>query len=211
MDPSSTLDPAGTLVVRTPFGDLVLVEEDGFLTEIRLPAPSPAHRSLADGPSIHDESPPRRKSPLGPPPARGGHAGVAPAGLLGEAERQLQAYFAGERRAFDLPVMMRGTAFQRRVWEELTEIPYGETWSYGELARRVGAPDAARAVGQALHHNPVPIVVPCHRVVGARGELTGFGGGIDMKRRLLRLEGWRSPRESQLALESWTAQGLEAR
>jgi methylated-DNA-[protein]-cysteine S-methyltransferase len=102
---------------------------------------------------------------------------------------QLAEYFAGRRRSFDLELDMRGTAFQRRVWRELQCIRYGETISYGELARRIGKMSAARAVGMANGRNPVSIIVPCHRVIGANGTLTGYGGGIERKRRLLELEG----------------------
>ena len=107
---------------------------------------------------------------------------------LEDARRQLEAYFAGELRDFDLPIAPAGSQFQLRVWEELRAIPYGETISYGELARRVGDPGAARAVGLANGKNPLPVIVPCHRVIGADGSLTGFGGGLDRKRRLLELE-----------------------
>ncbi|WP_344287640.1 methylated-DNA--[protein]-cysteine S-methyltransferase [Streptomyces synnematoformans] len=101
---------------------------------------------------------------------------------------QLRAYFAGERTDFDLPLRLAGTPFQQRVWEQLRQIPYGETLSYGELAERVGNPAASRAVGMANGRNPVGIIVPCHRVVGANGSLTGYGGGIDRKKQLLALE-----------------------
>ncbi len=101
---------------------------------------------------------------------------------------QLQAYFAGELTDFDLPLQMHGTEFQRRVWAALCEIPYGETISYGELARWVGNPKASRAVGLANGRNPVAIVVPCHRVIGADGSLTGYGGGLDRKVWLLEHE-----------------------
>jgi len=99
--------------------------------------------------------------------------------------RQLQEYFSGERALFDLELLPIGTDFQRRVWTELSRIPYGETISYGELARRIGNHKAMRAVGLANGRNPIPIVVPCHRVIGADGSLTGFGGGIERKRWLL--------------------------
>jgi methylated-DNA-[protein]-cysteine S-methyltransferase len=99
--------------------------------------------------------------------------------------RQLHEYFAGERREFDLPLDVSGTAFQRRAWLALASIPYGTTFSYGEQARRLGAPGAARAVGSANARNPIPIVLPCHRLVGADGSLTGYGGGLDAKRALL--------------------------
>jgi len=109
--------------------------------------------------------------------------------LLREAARQLRAYFAGELREFDLPLRPRGTGFQRRVWEALQQIPYGETRSYGQQAESLGVPGAARAVGAANGKNPISIIVPCHRVIGADGTLTGFGGGLKNKERLLRLEG----------------------
>jgi methylated-DNA-[protein]-cysteine S-methyltransferase len=109
--------------------------------------------------------------------------------LLLETERQLAEYFAGERAAFTLELAFAtGSAFQRRVWGALLAIPYGQTRSYGQLARQIGAPKAARAVGAAIGSNPLAIVVPCHRVLGACGELTGFAGGLDAKARLLALE-----------------------
>lgn len=98
---------------------------------------------------------------------------------------ELEEYFAGTRREFSLQLALAGTEFQREVWSELQRIPFGETIHYGELARRVGRPKAIRAVGQANGRNPIPIVVPCHRVIGANGTLTGFGGGIETKRQLL--------------------------
>lgn len=105
--------------------------------------------------------------------------------LLQEAVRQLEAYFRGELKVFDLPVRLAGTAFRLRCWEALRTIPYGYTISYGEQARRIGNPKAVRAVGGANHHNPISIVVPCHRVIGADGTLTGYGGGVDVKAWLL--------------------------
>jgi methylated-DNA-[protein]-cysteine S-methyltransferase len=105
-----------------------------------------------------------------------------------EARAQLAEYFAGQRRAFDLPLAMAGSPFQRRVWRALQDIPYGETISYGELARRIGVPSASRAVGVANGRNPVSVIVPCHRVIGADGSLTGYGGGLARKRLLLELE-----------------------
>jgi methylated-DNA-[protein]-cysteine S-methyltransferase len=109
-------------------------------------------------------------------------------GAFPEAVEQLEAYFAGDRTEFDLDLHLVGTAFQRRVWEALLTIPYGETRSYGEIARQIGSPGASRAVGLANGHNPIGIVVPCHRVIGANGSLTGYGGGLDRKRALLSLE-----------------------
>ena len=113
----------------------------------------------------------------------------ATAAPLPAATRQLGEYFSAERREFDLPLCLHGTEFQRRVWNVLTRIPYGETWSYVQLARRVGNPNASRAVGLANGRNPVSILVPCHRVVGKRGALGGYAGGLEAKRRLLALEG----------------------
>lgn len=107
---------------------------------------------------------------------------------LENARRQLREYFDGRRREFDLPIKLSGTEFQVSVLEALRKIPYGETVSYGEIARRIGRPKAVRAVGAANGRNPLPIVVPCHRVIGSTGDLTGFGGGLDTKEALLRLE-----------------------
>ena len=105
-----------------------------------------------------------------------------------EVKFQLDAYFAGELQEFDLPLLPTGTRFQERVWQALTEIPYGETWSYGQLARHIGKPKASRAVGAANGINPIPVIIPCHRVIGSSGKLTGFGGGLETKRYLLKLE-----------------------
>ena len=105
-----------------------------------------------------------------------------------EAVEQLHAYFAGERTDFDLELNLIGSEFQRRVWQALLTIPYGETRSYGQIAQQIGATGAARAVGLANGHNPIAIIVPCHRVIGASGSLTGYGGGLDRKRSLLEME-----------------------
>ncbi len=112
-------------------------------------------------------------------------------GTSAAAEKQLTQFLSGRRREFDVPLDLRGTEFQKKVWAALCDIPFGKTTSYGELARRVGKPAASRAVGGANGRNPIPIVVPCHRVIGSDGSLTGFGGGLDLKRALLRLEGHR--------------------
>jgi methylated-DNA-[protein]-cysteine S-methyltransferase len=109
--------------------------------------------------------------------------------VLVEAERQLGEYFAGKRQAFDLPLDFHGTDFQKRVWQQLLAIPFGETRSYGEIARALGQPTASRAVGAANGKNPISIVAPCHRVIGTNGTLTGFAGGLEAKQRLLALEG----------------------
>jgi methylated-DNA-[protein]-cysteine S-methyltransferase len=124
----------------------------------------------------------------------GKHGGIVQPGwrraddAFDEVRRQLDAYFAGQLREFDLPLRMAGTSFQRRVWQELVRIPFGTTISYGELATRIGKPAAARAVGRANGSNPISIIVPCHRVIGADGTLTGYGGGLDNKRWLIDLE-----------------------
>lgn len=108
--------------------------------------------------------------------------------LLQEAEEQLTEYFAGFRRGFDLPLIFKGTPFQRTVWQQLMQIPYGETRTYGQIAAAIGKPKASRAVGRACHCNPIGILIPCHRVVGAGGSLTGYAGGLDIKEYLLELE-----------------------
>lgn len=105
-----------------------------------------------------------------------------------EVLRQLRAYFDGKLKDFDLPLVLNGTEFQLRVWRRLQKIPYGETVSYGQIAREFGNPEASRAVGLANGSNPIPIIVPCHRVIGSNGDLTGFGGGLPIKKKLLALE-----------------------
>lgn len=150
----------------SPIGPLTLVARDGALTglymQVRGHEPSPA--------------------------ALGEPAGTDADPVLAEASCQLKAYFAGQLTDFDLPLALDGTEFQQTVWAGLRQIPYGETISYGELATRIGQPSASRAVGLANGRNPVSIVVPCHRVIGASGSLTGYGGGLDRKRFLLSLE-----------------------
>lgn len=113
---------------------------------------------------------------------------------------QLKAYFNGEKQSFDIPLAPQGTEFQRKVWQELCKIPYGETISYGELARRIGNPKASRAVGAANGQNPVAIIIPCHRVIGSNGRLTGYAGGLDRKAFLLKHE--RNHDSRPLVLES---------
>jgi methylated-DNA-[protein]-cysteine S-methyltransferase len=129
-----------------------------------------------------------RFEPFGP---AGGEAEAVP-DVLREAERQLRAYFAGTLREFRIPLDLQGTDFQKRVWRQLQSIPYGETWSYAQVAAAIGRPAAVRAVRAANGSNPVAIVVPCHRVIGAGGSLTGYGGGLALKKRLLELEGART-------------------
>jgi len=150
--------------VASPLGELVVASDGDALTSVRFEQ----HAHLA---------------PLTPDSRRDEHA--AP---LAEAKRQLAAYFAGELRAFALPLAPRGSEFQRKVWAALAEIPFGTTSSYGALARRLGAPSYARAVGHANGRNPLSILVPCHRVVGAGGALTGYAGGVARKRWLLEHE-----------------------
>lgn len=153
----------------TPLGDaLAVADADGALTRLTLRA---AHTDPA--------------SALRLPPGETPHWDAAPFDAL---VAQLGEYFAGTRRAFDLPLAPRGTSFQRAVWDELTRIPHGDIVTYGQLAARLGSPGASRAVGLANGANPLWIVVPCHRVVGASGTLTGYAGGLDIKRALLTLE-----------------------
>ncbi|OHV39284.1 methylated-DNA--[protein]-cysteine S-methyltransferase [Pseudofrankia sp. EUN1h] len=154
-------------VVDSPVGDLTLVAVDGVLAGLYME--QQRHRP---GPETFGDRDPA---------------------AFGDVVAQLRAYFDGELTAFDLPLAPRGTEFQRAVWAGLREIPYGRTISYGELADRVGRPGAARAVGLANGRNPIGIIVPCHRVVGSTGDLTGYGGGLDRKRHLLAFEASRVP------------------
>lgn len=149
--------------VETPVGSLLIAGDAGAIYEINFP---------------------RNGKPR---PPRDGWTESA-RGTVSAAMRQLREYFAGKRTEFDLPLAPQGTEFQRAVWQRLQEIPYGETISYGELAKRVGNPKASRAVGAANGQNPIPIVIPCHRVIGSNGKLTGFGGGLPTKEILLTLE-----------------------
>jgi methylated-DNA-[protein]-cysteine S-methyltransferase len=126
--------------------------------------------------------------PAGGRPAPADKAWTNESSALSEPVRQLRAYFGGEIEEFDLSLAPEGTPFQQKVWHELCRIPYGETISYGELARRIGNPNASRAVGLANGSNPIPIIIPCHRVIGSNGKLTGYGGGLPIKEKLLALE-----------------------
>jgi methylated-DNA-[protein]-cysteine S-methyltransferase len=154
-----------TITVHTPIGPLVIDADD---TGVRFV-------------SLDGSAPPVLRATT-----RAAHAHVE------EASRQLDEYFAGGRIDFDVALSMHGTPFQKRVWAALSDIPFGATLSYGELAERIGAPGAARAVGLANGRNPVPIIVPCHRVIGANGTLTGYGGGLDRKHWLLEHEAGRA-------------------
>jgi methylated-DNA-[protein]-cysteine S-methyltransferase len=146
--------------MESPIGQLALAADDAGLRSITFA------REEQEGVSSRDET----------------------AGPLREPIRQLWAYFAGELEKFDLMLSPVGTPFQLEVWRRLDEIPYGQTISYGELARRIGNPKASRAVGLANGSNPIPIVIPCHRVIGTNGKLTGYGGGLPIKEKLLALE-----------------------
>jgi len=148
--------------LETPIGELLIAGEDGALSMIGFPKGSMRREPEPDW--IFNEN------------------------NLAHACDQLSEYFAGERKEFDLPLKLNGTEFQVSVLEALQDIPYGQTTSYGEIAKRIGRPKAVRAVGAANGRNPIPIVVPCHRVIGSTGDLTGFGGGLDTKEALLRLE-----------------------
>ena len=134
---------------------------------------------------------------------RGAPSTASPRGVLAEAAAQLAAYFSGRLRRFDLPLAPAGTPFQLQVWDVLRAIPYGVTWTYGQTAARLGRPKSSRAVGAANGANPIPIVLPCHRVIGADGGLTGYGGGVERKRALLDLEGVRraGPRGAIIPLQ----------
>ena len=145
----------------TPIGTLRLVSDGRHLVRVEFPG---RHRVQAD--DVHDEDP-----------------------VLQSSATQLREYFAGKRNHFELPLNGAGTDFQQAVWSALARIPFGELRSYGDIAREIGRPKAVRAVGAANGRNPLPIVVPCHRVIGSNGSLTGFAGGLDVKTKLLKLEG----------------------
>lgn len=151
--------------------------------------------------------------PCGWPIRTQGHAQSAHAGVLPLAMQQLEEYFAGKRRDFDVPLRLHGTEFQQRVWKTLLEIAHGDTWSYGQMARRIEKPTASRAVGLANGSNPISIIVPCHRVIGANGSLTGYGGGLERKQWLLAHEGWSAPHATRrgkvLALEVTSDSAVE--
>jgi methylated-DNA-[protein]-cysteine S-methyltransferase len=161
---TATQVTASQVTLPSPIGPLTLVAVDGQLTGLYMEAQR--HR---------------------PASAMFGASGDVTDEPFASAARQLEAYFAGQLKAFDLPLAPVGTPFQLRVWSTLLTIPYGRTWSYAELARQVGS--ASRAVGLANGRNPIALVIPCHRVIGADGSLTGYGGGLDRKRYLLDLEG----------------------
>ena len=161
--------PITTLHLPTPLGTFTLKADDLGLCSLLFPEESAHEMAMSPTGSVDD-------------------AGEAPAPVLQEAAQQLLAYLDGRLFHFDLPLSYGGTAFQRQVWQELLAIPYGKTMSYGALAARLGNRNKARAVGGAAHVNPIGIIIPCHRLIGASGSLTGFGGGLAMKKILLELE-----------------------
>jgi methylated-DNA-[protein]-cysteine S-methyltransferase len=163
---SSANGTSSCLVTDSPIGPLTLLAAGGQLCGLYMNGRVPASAG----------------------PVRSGAPDGGDAAVLARAADQLGEYFEGARESFDLPLALRGTAFQRSVWEALLGVGYGQTLSYAQLADRIGRPTAVRAVGHANGRNPVSIIVPCHRVVGSDGSLTGYGGGIDNKRRLLDLE-----------------------
>ena len=167
---------AASRVIDSPVGPLLLVARDGALAQLWM---TPFAVPGGDEPAQR-----------------------ADAAVLDDAEQQLGKYFDRRLRAFDVPLLLDGTDFQRCVWDELVKIPFGERISYGELARRVGRPGSARAVGLANGRNPVSIIVPCHRVVGSDGTLTGYGGGLDRKAWLLDHEARQGPGQLALGLEA---------
>ena len=148
-----------TAVIRTQIGNIEIEEKEGNIVRIEF---------------TEEMNPTDEKNVTSP--------------VLREAIKQLQEYFAGQRKEFDLPIKMQGTEFQKKVWQALQEIPYGEVSSYGKLAEKIGNSKAGRAVGMANHRNPIAIVVPCHRVIGSNGKVVGYAGGLDKKEWLLAME-----------------------
>ena len=180
MGPAELVGAQATAVLQTPLGPVEACATDEGICRLAF-ADSEASGGVAGRGSVGgDGGGVRERSVAGPRSAARRH--------LSALRTQLREYFAGRRRAFDLPLVFAGTGFQERVWRELLRIPFGETISYEELARRAGSPGASRAAGQANGRNPIAIVVPCHRVVRATGEPGGYAGGPDRKLRLLDLE-----------------------
>jgi methylated-DNA-[protein]-cysteine S-methyltransferase len=148
-----------------------------------LPSPIGLLLLAADDAGLREITFPKNAAPASPHPDW-----IEDASAFAVPIRQLRAYFAGDLETFDLPLAPQGTPFQQKVWNELCKIPYGKTISYGQLATRIGNAKASRAVGLANGSNPIPIIIPCHRVIGANGKLTGYGGGLPIKEKLLALE-----------------------
>ncbi len=147
---------------QSPIGRLLLIGEQGLLEELHFP--NSAEHAVIEDNWHHDEE------------------------CFANVLQQLREYFAGERQVFKVKMCLKGTDFQRRVWQELQQVPFGKTASYGEIAERINNPKACRAVGGANRKNPIPIIIPCHRIIGNDGSLTGFGGGLPLKKKLLRIE-----------------------
>ena len=147
---------------ETEFGTMGAAADETGLTDVYLPGEMPEGAALCDA--------------------------AAASGLLRDAARQIDEYLRGKRREFDLPLAPKGTDFMQTVWDELRKIPYGETRTYAQVAAAIGRPKACRAVGLANNRNPLPIIIPCHRVIGSSGSLTGYRGGLEMKKKLLALE-----------------------
>ena len=147
---------------ETSIGKIGIAEKDGYITHLYLPTDNvPQDMELCETP------------------------------LIRQAFEQLELYLSGQLKEFTLPLMPEGTTFMKSVWQKLLDVPYGQTASYKDIAIAVGNPRGARAVGQANNRNPIPIIIPCHRIIGSNGDLVGYGGGLDMKKKLLGLEGYR--------------------
>jgi methylated-DNA-[protein]-cysteine S-methyltransferase len=171
--------------IDSPIGELTIIATQQHLVAVLWPN---EHSSRVPWAHQHIEQQLENASDTLMPQDHQGAAHSLGNAIVTDTALQLHQYFAGSRKQFDLPLTFRGTAFQAEVWKTLQTIPYGQTWSYGDLAKSIGKPNASRAVGAANGRNPLSIVVPCHRVVGATGALTGFAGGIEAKRYLLDLE-----------------------
>lgn len=170
--PTKTTNMPSFTSFRTRLWEIILVGDEAGITNLHMVTGKGRRAFAVDGAWSRDDT------------------------FFAEAEKQLREYFDGIRRAFDIPLHPRGTAFQKTVWETLRSIPYGETRTYGEVARSMGNPDAARAVGMASSKNPIPVIIPCHRVIGSSGSLTGFAHGLDAKKALLDLETSSTPKIS---------------
>lgn len=162
------MKPVSWSKMQSPLGELLIAADESHITRISMDGQKHAAAPGSDWRCDHDDA------------------------LIAKARQQLEEYFDGKRAAFDLPLAFEGTMFQTEVWRQLLKIPYGETISYGELARRIGRPGASRAAGLANGRNPIAIVVPCHRVIGANGSLIGYGGGLPRKSYLVELEASRA-------------------
>jgi len=158
--------------IETPVHPMVLVEEDGKLVEIKLSDAELPDEVIQEELEQHDPDAYQQDSPF-----------------LNRVEAEIKEYFNGKRTAFNVDYIFQGTEFHRKVWTVIASIPYGETLTYGEIAEIIDKPNAARAVGNACGKNPIPVIVPCHRVLAANGKLGGYGGGLEVKRALLELEG----------------------